>query len=149
MMLKKELLFLMNINQQLKENRVLPLATITSKEEVDGISHALLKANCSVLEITLRDERVRKILHLFKDHPDLTIVLGTIRSSEDIDLAVSSGVRFGITPGLSKTLCKYAKDCNFQLIPGVQTASEIMLASELGYKLLKFFPAELSGGSTL
>ena len=41
MMLKKELLFLMNINQQLKENRVLPLATITSKEEVDGISHAL------------------------------------------------------------------------------------------------------------
>ena len=91
----------------------------------------LLKANCSVLEITLRDDRVRKILHLFKDHPDLTIVLGTIRSSEDIDLAVSSGVRFGITPGLSKTLCKYAKDCNFQLIPGVQTASEIMLASEL------------------
>ena len=85
----------MNINQQLKENRVLPLATITSKEEVDGISHALLKANCSVLEITLRDDRVRKILHLFKDHPDLTIVLGTIRSSEDIDLAVSSGVRFG------------------------------------------------------
>jgi hypothetical protein len=66
-MLKKELLFLMNINQQLKENRVLPLATITSKEDVDGISQALLKANCSVLEITLRDDRVREIIHLFKN----------------------------------------------------------------------------------
>ena len=147
MMLKKELLFLMNINKQLKENRVLPLATITSKEEVDGISQALQKANCSVLEITLRDERVREIIHLFKNYPDLTIGLGTIRSSEDIDLAVSSGAHFGITPGLSKTLCEYANDCNFQLIPGVQSASEIMLASELGYKLLKFFPAELSGGA--
>ena len=72
----------MNINQQLKENRVLPLATITSKEQVDGISQALLKANCSVLEITLRDDRVREVIHLFKNYPDLTIGLGTIRSSE-------------------------------------------------------------------
>jgi len=32
------------------------------------------------------------------------------------------------------------------MIPGVQTPSEIMKASEAGFKTLKFFPAELSGG---
>ena len=31
-------------------------------------------------------------------------------------------------------------------MPGVQTASELMAALKDGYKLVKFFPAEASGG---
>ena len=31
-------------------------------------------------------------------------------------------------------------------MPGVQTASELMSALNDGYKLVKFFPAEASGG---
>ena len=139
--------FLMKIKELLLKNKLLPLATIYENEDIAGISKALVDADCSALEVTLRDARVRDTLHLFQDHPNLAIGLGTIRSKDDIDLALSSKVAFGITPGLSVSLCEYAKYMNFNLIPGVQSASEIMLASELGYSLLKFFPAEISGGA--
>ena len=49
----------MNINQQLKENRVLPLATITSKEEVDGISHAWLIPSTSSFEVIVAKGNTR------------------------------------------------------------------------------------------
>lgn len=146
-MLRRGLQFLMKIKELLLKNKILPLATIFENEDVGGISNALLDADCSVLEVTLRDARVRDTLHIFRNHPNLAVGLGTIRSKEDIDLALSSKVAFGITPGLSVALCEYAKNNNFNLIPGVQSASEIMLASELGYSLLKFFPAEISGGA--
>ena len=72
--------------------------------------------------------------------------IGTIRSKDQIDLAIEAGASFAITPGFSYTLSEYALESGLTLIPGVQTASEVMAASEAGHKTLKFFPAELSGG---
>jgi 2-dehydro-3-deoxyphosphogluconate aldolase/(4S)-4-hydroxy-2-oxoglutarate aldolase len=36
---------------------------------------------------------------------------------------------------------------SFPFIPGIATASELMIALEHGYQLVKFFPAEASGGA--
>jgi len=60
-----------------------------------------------------------------------------------------SRVELGIEPTRKQQVIKLVEELNnnFNLIPGVQSASEIMLASELGYNLLKFFPAEISGGA--
>jgi len=137
----------MKIKEILSQNKILPLATICSESEARNITTKLIEAQCPILEITLRDERVRSILHVFQEYSGFTAGLGTIRTIDDIDLAINNNFTFGITPGFSPNLCSYAQSKNFLIIPGIQSASEIMQASEMGYSILKFFPAELSGGA--
>jgi 2-dehydro-3-deoxyphosphogluconate aldolase/(4S)-4-hydroxy-2-oxoglutarate aldolase len=136
----------MDIIQIIKKLKTIPLGTLVSEEEVTGICNSLKVAEVPIIEVTLRDKKVRNILKYFKNYPEIKLGVGTVRNIKDIDLAIESGASFIITPGFSSALSSYAKQKNILLIPGIQTPSEIMQASEAGHKILKFFPAELSGG---
>ncbi|MDA9000438.1 bifunctional 4-hydroxy-2-oxoglutarate aldolase/2-dehydro-3-deoxy-phosphogluconate aldolase [Gammaproteobacteria bacterium] len=136
----------MDVIQLIKNLKTIPLGTLVSEEEVSGICNSLKVAEVPIIEVTLRDKKVRNILKYFNDYPEINLGVGTVRNIKDIDLAVESGASFIITPGFSSILSSYANQKNILLIPGIQTPSEIMQASEAGHKILKFFPAELSGG---
>ena len=136
----------MDIIQLIKNLKIIPLGTLVSEEEVIGICNSLKTAEVPIIEVTLRDERTRNILKYFKNYPEIKLCVGTVRDIKDIDLAIDSGASLVITPGFSSTLSTYASQKNILLIPGIQTPSEIMQASEFGHRILKFFPAELSGG---
>ena len=136
----------MDIIQLIKNLKIIPLGTLVSEEEVIGICNSLKIAEVPIIEVTLRDERTRNILKYFKNYPEIKLCVGTVRNIKDIDLAIDSGASLVITPGFSSTLSTYASQKNILLIPGIQTPSEIMQASEFGHRILKFFPAELSGG---
>ena len=136
----------MDVIQLIKNLKIIPLGTLVSEEEVIGICNSLKIAEVPIIEVTLRDERTRNILKYFKNYPEIKLCVGTVRNIKDIDLAIDSGASLVITPGFSSTLSTYASQKNILLIPGIQTPSEIMQASEFGHRILKFFPAELSGG---
>ena len=136
----------MDVLKLRKARKGRPLATLTSEEEVLEICNCLSLASITVIEVTLRDERVKNILKYFKNYSNIALGVGTVRTVNDIDLALESGASFIITPGFSSSLSSYAKNKGILLIPGIQTPSEIIQASEAGHKILKFFPAELSGG---
>ena len=136
----------MDIIQLIRNLKIIPLGTLVSEEEVIGICNSLKIAEVPIIEVTLRDERTRNILKYFKNYPEIKLCVGTVRNIKDIDLAIDSGASLVITPGFSSTLSTYASQKNILLIPGIQTPSEIMQASEFGHRILKFFPAELSGG---
>ena len=136
----------MDVIQLIENLKTIPLGTLVSEEEVSGICNSLKVAEVPIIEVTLRDKKVRNILKYFNDYPEIKLGVGTVRNIKDIDLAVESGASFIITPGFSSALSNYANQKNILLIPGIQTPSEILQASEAGHKILKFFPAELSGG---
>ena len=136
----------MSILNIINETKLIPLTTITSREDVEPLCEVLVEASISLIEITLRDERTLDIIDEFNKFPEVHLGVGTIRSQSHIDLAINASASFLITPGYSEILLNYAKQKNIPLIPGVQTSSEIMKANEAGLSTLKFFPAELSGG---
>ena len=136
----------MSIFNVIAETKLIPLTTITSREDVEPLCEVLVEASIPLVEITLRDERTLDIIDEFKKFPEVYLGVGTIRSESHIDLAINASASFLITPGYSENLLNYAKQKNMPLIPGVQTPSEIMKANEAGLSTLKFFPAELSGG---
>ena len=136
----------MSIFNVITETKLIPLTTITSREDVEPLCEVLVEASIPLVEITLRDERTLDIIDEFKKFPEVYLGVGTIRSELHIDLAINASASFLITPGYSENLLNYAKQKNMPLIPGVQTPSEIMKANEAGLSTLKFFPAELSGG---
>ena len=136
----------MNIFNVIDETKLIPLTTITSREDVEPLCEGLVEASIPLIEITLRDKRTLDIIDEFNKFPEVHLGVGTIRSESHIDLAINASASFLITPGYSENLLDYAKQKNIPLIPGVQTPSEIMKANEAGLSTLKFFPAELSGG---
>ena len=136
----------MSIFNVIAETKLIPLTTITSRDDVEPLCEVLVEASIPLIEITLRDERTLDIIDEFKKFPEVHLGVGTIRSESHIDLAINASASFLITPGYSENLLNYAKQKNMPLIPGVQTPSEIMKATEAGLSTLKFFPAELSGG---
>ena len=136
----------MSIFNIINETKLIPLTTITSREDVGPLCEVLVKASIPLIEITLRDERTLDIIDEFNKFPEVHLGVGTIRSESHIDLAIKASASFLISPGYSENLLNYAKQNNIPLIPGVQTPSEIIKANEAGLTTLKFFPAELSGG---
>ena len=136
----------MNIFNVIDETKLIPLTTITSREDVEPLCEVLIEASIPLIEITLRDERTLDVIDEFNKFPEVHLGVGTIRSESHIDLAINASASFLISPGYSENLLNYAKQNNIPLIPGVQTPSEIIKANEAGLTTLKFFPAELSGG---
>ena len=136
----------MNIFNVINETKLIPLTTITSREDVEPLCEVLIEASIPLIEITLRDERTLDAIDEFNKFPEVHLGVGTIRSESHIDLAINASASFLISPGYSENLLNYAKQNNIPLIPGVQTPSEIIKANEAGLTTLKFFPAELSGG---
>ena len=136
----------MNALNIIKKTQLLPLTTLVSRDDVEPLCDILMNVSIPLVEITLRDERTLEIVDEFKKFPEINLGIGTIRTKSHIDIAIEANASFLITPGFSNDLADYAVSKKIVMIPGVQTPSEIMKASEAGFKTLKFFPAELSGG---
>ena len=61
----------------------------------------------------------------------------------------SGGAKFAVSPGNSQSLIWQARAVSMPFVPRAATASEIMALTESGYSLMKFFPAELLGGTKM
>jgi 2-dehydro-3-deoxyphosphogluconate aldolase/(4S)-4-hydroxy-2-oxoglutarate aldolase len=78
--------------------------------------------------------------------PDANVGIGTILNADDLARTEALGARFGISPGATPELLKAAAASSLPFAPGIATASELMAALAHGFDLVKFFPAEQSGG---
>jgi len=60
---------------------------------------------------------------------------------------LSSGAKFIVSPGFNPEICAYCIEKKIPVFPGVSNPSLIEQAMSLGLTILKFFPAEVSGGT--
>lgn len=131
----------------LQTGSVVPVMVIHNLAHAIPLAKALIKGGVKVLEITLRTPvAIEAIKIISEEVPEAIVGAGTVASKKDlIDVAEAGGV-FAISPGLTPTLLDAANQGSIALIPGISTASELMLGMEMGYKEFKFFPAEAAGG---
>jgi 2-dehydro-3-deoxyphosphogluconate aldolase/(4S)-4-hydroxy-2-oxoglutarate aldolase len=64
----------------------------------------------------------------------------------DFAAVANAGARFAVSPGFTARLAAAARKSPLPWLPGVATASEVMVALDAGFERLKFFPAEAAGG---
>jgi 2-dehydro-3-deoxyphosphogluconate aldolase/(4S)-4-hydroxy-2-oxoglutarate aldolase len=67
-------------------------------------------------------------------------------NAQQVRLTLEAGAQFAVSPGLTPGIADACAQARLPLLPGVATASDIMLGLERGYHRFKFFPAESSGG---
>lgn len=140
----------MNINEirkKIMKLGVLPVIKINRVEDSIPLAKALIDGGLPAAEITFRTKCARNsISEIKKQYPYMLVAAGTIISSEQADEAVEAGADFLISPGINEDLVKYCQQKEYILIPGIASASEAQLAITMGLKIVKFFPAETSGG---
>jgi 2-dehydro-3-deoxyphosphogluconate aldolase/(4S)-4-hydroxy-2-oxoglutarate aldolase len=126
---------------------VVPVIVIQDVEQAVPLAQALLAGGIKVLEVTLRSEAAIDAIRLLsREVPEAVVGAGTVASSADLEAVTDAGAVFAISPGLTPSLLEAANQGPIALIPGIATASELMLGMEMGYTAFKFFPAEAAGG---
>ena len=79
----------------------------------------------------------------------MIIGAGTILDHLLIPELIDKGVSFGITPGINPRVIESAQKHELLIMPGIVTPSEIEQARNYGLEVLKFFPAEAAGGTSM
>ncbi len=128
---------------------VIPVIVLDDIEKAKPIAKALVAGGLPVIEVTLRTKNAFEIIKEMAKVAGAIIGSGTVRNVEQMQQSVDAGCQFMVSPGASKKLLEQAKEIPIPLLPGIATPTEIMTASELGYKYLKFFPAYALGGAPM
>jgi len=111
------------------------------------LAEALLAGGLRVMEVTFRTTTAAdSIARIRQGVPRMAIGAGTLLSAEQVQRAVDAGAQFGVSPGLNESVLAMAHKNKIPFFPGVMTPTEIGRALDLGWKHLKFFPAEAAGG---
>lgn len=127
---------------------VIPVLTVERVADAVPLARALVKGGLPVLEITFRTAAALKALAaIAREVPEAVVGAGTVLDEAQVRQAMAAGARFGVSPGCTPALAKAVKEAGLAFLPGVQTVSEAMVLRELGFGLLKFFPADVAGGT--
>ena len=135
-------------NQKISEIGVVPVIKLNHPErDAADLGRALCAGGVPVAEITFRAAGADIAIKLMKEaNPDMIVGAGTVTNTAQIDAVIAAGGEFIVTPGFDPELVQYAQEKNIPIFPGCTTASEYHQALKYNLEVIKFFPAEQSGG---
>jgi 2-dehydro-3-deoxyphosphogluconate aldolase/(4S)-4-hydroxy-2-oxoglutarate aldolase len=126
---------------------IVPVIVIEELAHARPLAQALVAGGLPALEVTLRTEIAIEAIAEMAQVEGAVVGVGTLLTSLDVAAAVEAGAQFGVSPGATDRLLDAAIEAGLPMLPGAATASEVMALLEKGYTVLKFFPAEASGGA--
>jgi 2-dehydro-3-deoxyphosphogluconate aldolase/(4S)-4-hydroxy-2-oxoglutarate aldolase len=135
-------------NQKISEIGVVPVIKLNHPErDAADLGRALCAGGVPVAEITFRATGADIAIKLMKEaNSDMIVGAGTVTRTEQIDAVIAAGGEFIVTPGFDPELVQYAQEKSIPIFPGCTTASEYHQALKYNLEVIKFFPAEQSGG---
>ena len=136
------------MNEKISAIGVVPVIKLNHPErDAAKLGKALSAGGVPVAEITFRAAGADTAIKLMKEAcPDMLVGAGTVTTTAQIDAVIAAGGDFIVSPGFDPELVAYAQEKNIPIFPGCTTASEYHQALKFGLELIKFFPAEQSGG---
>lgn len=136
------------INKRITELGVVPVIKLNHPvTDAAPLARALVEGGLPVAEVTFRAAGADTAIKLMKEEcPELLVGAGTVMTTEQVDKALAAGAEFIVTPGFDPEIVKYCVDKNVAIFPGCTTPTDYHAAYKFGLEVLKFFPAEQSGG---
>lgn len=137
----------MSLMEVINSCRVLPVVVANDVERSVTLAQVLARAGMPAIEMTLRTDNALACISAIKEQvPEMLVAAGTVTNAAELAASVQAGADFVLSPGISDDIIRAASARNVLLIPGVATASEIMLGRSRQLNFFKLFPAEAIGG---
>ena len=136
-----------DLQQAIEARGVVAVLVIDELKHAVPVARALLRGGISAMELTLRTPVALECIHAIRQEvPEMLAGVGTVIERRQVAEVVRAGGAFAVAPGCNPRVIAAAVEAGLPFAPGIATASDIESALEAGCRLLKFFPAEPSGG---
>lgn len=133
--------------EKIQKYGIVPVVVLNDVSEAEPVAKALCAGGLPVAEVTFRTDAAEESIRVMSEKfPEMLIGAGTVLSVEQVDRAVKAGAKFIVSPGFNPKVVKYCIDNNIPVCPGCNNPSVMEQALEMGLDVVKFFPAEQSGG---
>lgn len=126
---------------------IVPVLVVKDAAHARPLAEALVSGGLPALEVTLRTPAALDVIREMAQVPGGVVGAGTLVTPQDVRDAVAAGATFGVSPGATDELLAACEAEGLPLLPGAATATEAMRLLVRGYDMMKFFPAEASGGA--
>ncbi len=111
------------------------------------VAKALLAGGVDAIELTLRTPVALQAADLIKKEvPEIALGFGTVLTVDQVKAVVDAGADFAVAPGCNPRVLAEAYKKGLSFAPGIMTPTDIEIAVENGCRVIKYFPAETSGG---
>ena len=136
------------LNQRISDIGVVPVIKLTNPErDAAPLAKALCAGGVPVAEVTFRAAGADTAIRLMKGAcPEMMVGAGTVMTKEHVDMTIAAGGEFIVTPGFDPEIVAYCQEKGIAVFPGCTTPTDYHAAYKFGLEVLKFFPAEQSGG---
>lgn len=136
------------LQQQISQIGVVPVIKLTNPQrDAAPLSDALCAGGVNVAEITFRAAGAAEAMRIMAQrHPEMLVGAGTVLTTRQVDETIEAGGKFIVTPGFDPELVRYCQERGITIFPGCTTPTDYHAAYRFGLEVLKFFPAEQSGG---
>lgn len=127
--------------------KLVPVIKIERAEDAVALGQALAAGGLPLAEVTFRTaaapEAIRRLRAAL---PDILLGAGTVLNVEQARAASAAGATFVVAPGFNPKVVDFCLEQGMPVVPGVNSPTDIEMGLDRGLELLKFFPAEASGG---
>ena len=132
---------------EIRRLKIVPVIVIDDPAQALGLADALAGGGLPCAEVTFRTPAASEALRrIAAERPNVLAGAGTVLTTEQAARARDAGARFIVSPGINPKVVEWCQDHSLPVFPGVCTPTEIETALECGLNVVKFFPAEPSGG---
>ena len=136
--------------EKIGELGLVPVVKLERAEDALLLGKALIEGDLPVAEITFRTDAAEEAIRILTGElAELLVGAGTVLSVDQVKRAVSAGARFIVSPGFNPRVVDYCVENGIPVTPGINSPTQIEMALDRGLEVVKFFPAEASGGLAL
>ena len=136
-----------DIIQKISLIGIIPVIAIDDAADAVPLAKALIDGGLPAAEVTFRTAAAADaIAAMTAADPELLVGAGTVLNIEQCQRALKAGAKFIVSPGYNSELVNYCISMDIPVLPGCVNASEMTKAVNAGLSIVKFFPAETSGG---
>lgn len=132
--------------QELIKDKVLVVIRYLTPEEALNLCQVLLDEGFRFVEVSFSDEWAEETLKKLRSQFGYSVFLGagTVFDEDTYRKALKCGVDYVLSPGLSRKVAELAIKDGKPYIPGVFTPTDVQDALEMGFELLKLYPADVN-----
>jgi 2-dehydro-3-deoxyphosphogluconate aldolase/4-hydroxy-2-oxoglutarate aldolase len=133
--------------KKIQEIGILPVVVLEDAKDAKPLANALCEGGLPLAEVTFRTSAAKESIEIMSSQfPDMLVGAGTVLSVEQVKEAIKAGAKFIVSPGFDDEVVNYCLENNIPVTPGTCTPSDVQKCYKLGLEVVKFFPAEPSGG---
>jgi 2-dehydro-3-deoxyphosphogluconate aldolase / (4S)-4-hydroxy-2-oxoglutarate aldolase len=126
---------------------IVPVVVIDDPADAPALVGALVEGGLPIAEFTFRTPAAADAIEAaIEAYPEALIGAGSVVLPSQVDAALAAGADFIVSPGMESGIVTRTQAAGALALPGCATPTDLMVARQLGLDVVKFFPAEASGG---